>query len=110
MPLHWPNNELVVETESISKNDCDSFKTLWGFKAHPLVEHFNNFNVENARRNKFIVIQISETCLEKSEAYKEDYKNICEIGKERIRRSGDKIKAEHLLAEKILTSVSVYLN
>ena len=40
------------------------------------------------------MVQLPEPCAEKSEAYKAGYKNICEIGKERIRRAGEKIKEE----------------
>ena len=49
------------------------------------------FNSENNKNLKFILVQIPEGTNEKSEAYKAGYKNICEIGKERIRRAGDKI-------------------
>lgn len=52
-------------------------------------------NAEDGGRRKFIMVQLPEPCDEKSEAYKAGYKNICEIGKERIRRAGDKIRAEH---------------
>lgn len=52
-------------------------------------------NAEDGGHRKFIMVQLPEPCNEKSEAYKAGYKNICEIGKERIRRAGDKIKAEH---------------
>ena len=52
-------------------------------------------NAEDGGQRKFIMVQLPEPCDEKSEAYKAGYKNICEIGKERIRRAGDKIKAEH---------------
>lgn len=52
-------------------------------------------NAEDGGDRKFIMVQYQESCDEKSEAYKAGYKNICEIGKERIRRAGDKIKAEH---------------
>ena len=51
---------------------------------------------ENGNR-KFIMVQLPELTDEKSEAYKAGYKNICEIGKERIRRAGAKIKAENPL-------------
>ena len=51
-------------------------------------------NAELGGNRKYILIQLPEACVEKSEAYKAGYKNICEIGKERIRRAGDKIKAE----------------
>ena len=51
-------------------------------------------NVEDGGHRKFIMVQLPEKCDEASEAYKAGYKNICEIGKERIRRAGDKIKSE----------------
>ena len=51
-------------------------------------------NAEDGGYRKFIMIQLSEKTDEKSEAYKAGYKNICEIGKERTRRVGKKIKEE----------------
>ena len=51
-------------------------------------------NAEDGGHRKFIMVQLPEKCDEASEAYKAGYKNICEIGKERIRRAGDKIKSE----------------
>lgn len=53
------------------------------------------FNSEDGGKCKFIMVQIPEEISEKSEAYKAGYKNICEIGKERIRRAGAKIKQEN---------------
>ena len=52
-------------------------------------------NAEDGGKRKFIMVQLPEETEEKSEAYKAGYKNICEIGKERIRRAGKKIKEEH---------------
>ena len=52
-------------------------------------------NAEDKGRRRFIMVQVPEVCDEKSEAYKAGYQNICEIGKERIRRAGDKIKAKY---------------
>lgn len=52
-------------------------------------------NAEDGGHRKFIMVQLPEKCDEKSEAYKAGYKTICEIGKERIRRAGDKIKSEN---------------
>lgn len=52
-------------------------------------------NAEDGGNRKFIMVQWPEETDEKSEAYKAGYKNICEIGKERIRRAGKKIKEEH---------------
>lgn len=51
-------------------------------------------NAGDGGHRKFIMVQLPEKCDEASEAYKAGYKNICEIGKERIRRAGDKIKSE----------------
>ena len=51
-------------------------------------------NAEDGGNRKFIMVQLPEKTDEKSEAYKAGYKNICEIGKERIRRAGEKIKEE----------------
>ena len=48
-------------------------------------------NAEDGGNRKFIMVQLPEPCDEKSEAFKAGYKNICEIGKERIRRAGRKI-------------------
>ena len=58
--------------------------------AHAVIQ----LNAEDGGHRKFIMVQLPEPCDEKSEAYKAGYKTICEIGKERIRRAGDKIKSE----------------
>lgn len=61
--------------------------------AHAVIE----LNAEDKRGRNFVMIQLPEPCDEKSEAYKAGYKNICEIGKERIRRAGEKVKADNPL-------------
>ena len=48
-------------------------------------------NADDGGHRKFIMVQLPEKCDEASEAYKAGYKNICEIGKERIRRAGEKL-------------------
>lgn len=53
-------------------------------------------NAEDGGNRKFIMVQLPEETDKKSEAYKAGYKNICEIGKERIRRAGQKIRNEQL--------------
>ena len=53
-----------------------------------------SLNAEDNKHRKFIMVQLPEPCDEKSEAYKAGYKTICDIGKERIRRAGEKIKQE----------------
>lgn len=55
-------------------------------------------NAEDKGHRKFIMVQLPEVTDEKSEAYKAGYKNICEIGKERIRRAGKKIQEERIEA------------
>lgn len=55
-------------------------------------------NAEDGGNRRFILVQLPELCDEKSEAYKAGYKNICEIGKERIRRAGKKILEEYAQA------------
>lgn len=52
-------------------------------------------NAEDGGHRKFIMVQLPEPCDEKSEAYKAGYSNICEIGKERIRRAAKQIAEEH---------------
>lgn len=59
--------------------------------AHAVIQ----LNAEDGGNRKFIMVQLPEKTDEKSEAYKAGYKNICEIGKERIRRAGKKIKEEN---------------
>lgn len=58
--------------------------------AHAVIQ----LNAEDGGNRKFIMVQLPEETDEKSEAYKAGYKNICEIGKERIRRAGKKIEEE----------------
>lgn len=65
-----------------------------GTTAHAVMDA----NAKECGNRKFIMVQLPEKTDEKSEAFKAGYKNICEIGKERIRRAGKKIKAQ-LMAE-----------
>ena len=60
--------------------------------AHAVIQ----LNAEDGGHRKFIMVQLPEKCDEASEAYKAGYKTICEIGKERIRRAGEKILKEQL--------------
>ena len=59
--------------------------------AHAVIQQ----NVEDLGERNFIMVQLPEITDQDSEAYNKGYKNICEIGKERIRRSGDKIVSEN---------------
>ena len=76
-----------------------------GFDYHDIVMDFFSgsattahavmqLNAEDGGHRKFIMVQLQESCGENSEAYKAGYKNICEIGKERIRRAGEKIRID----------------
>lgn len=65
-------------------------------------------NAEDGGSRKFIMVQLPEETSEDSEAYKAGYKNICEIGKERIRRAGKVIKEEHPEAKDLDTGFRVF--
>ena len=72
--------------------------------AHALME----LNKDDGGRRKFILVQVPEKCSEKEEAIKKGYKTICDIGEERIRRAGKKIKEENgLTADKLDTGFRV---
>ena len=77
---------------STNKNDIilDFFSGL-ATTAHAVMK----LNAEDGGNRKFIMVQLPEECPEKSEARKAGYENICEIGKERIRRAGEKIVKEN---------------
>ena len=70
------NNDLILDFFSGSATTAHSVMKL---------------NAEDEANRKYILVQLPEETDEKSEAYKAGYKNICEIGKERIRRAGEKI-------------------
>ena len=77
---------------------CDDMIILDFFSGSATTAHaVMQLNAEDGGHRKFIMVQLPESCDEKSEAFKAGYKNICEIGKERIRRAGDKIKADNPL-------------
>ncbi len=86
--------ESLVETLILQATDKDSiildFFSGSATTAHAVMQ----LNAKNNGHRKFIMVQLPEKCDEKSEAYKAGYKTICEIGKERIRRAGEKIKSE----------------
>lgn len=83
--------ELIKAGASFDK-DCIVFDFFSGSSstAHAVMQ----LNAEDGGHRKFIMVQLPEETDEKSEAYKAGYKNICEIGKERIRRAGNKILEE----------------
>lgn len=87
-------NLLLRCLKMITKFDKDSlildFFSGSATTAHAVMQ----LNSEDGGNRKFIMVQLPEKTDEKSEAFKAGYKNICEIGKERIRRAGKKIKEE----------------
>lgn len=83
--------------EIINDKDCVVLDFFSGSSS--TADAVMQMNVNDNGHRKFIMVQLPEVCREKSDAYKVGYINICEIGKERIRRAGDKIKAEHLDAD-----------
>ena len=80
----------MLKIASESDFICLDFFSGSATTAHAVMQ----LNAEDGGHRKFIMVQLPEKCDEKSEAYKAGYKNICEIGKERIRRAGEKIKSE----------------
>lgn len=73
----------------------DDFIVLDFFSGSATTAHaVMKLNADVGGKRKFIMVQLPEDCAVGTEAAKAGYKNICEIGKERIRRAGDKIKAE----------------
>lgn len=80
-----------IQSMILSNNDIVmDFFSGSATTAHAVMQ----LNAKDGGHRKFIMVQLPEKCDEKSEAYKAGYKNICEIGKERIRRAGEKIKSE----------------
>ena len=87
---------MIKKTIEIGSNNFDiilDFFSGSATTAHSVMQ----LNAEDGGNRKYIMVQLLELCDESSEAYKAGYKNICEIGKERIRRAGEKIKSDESL-------------
>jgi adenine-specific DNA-methyltransferase len=85
--------ELILGSTILSKKEKNiilDFYSGSSTTAHAVMQ----LNAEDGGNRKFIMVQLPEETDPKSEAYKAGYKNICEIGKERIRRAGKKIEEE----------------
>ena len=80
----------IIKTNSANDSLILDFFSGSATTAHAVMK----LNAEDGGNRKFIMVQLPEVCAETSEAYKAGFKNICEIGKERIRRAGQKIKDE----------------
>ena len=85
--------EFIQGATILSKNSEDIILDFFSGSS-TTAQAVMQMNGEDGGNRKFIMIQLPEETEEKSEAYKAGYKNICEIGKERIRRAGKKIKEE----------------
>ena len=96
LPFDNPKSKILM-MELIKLCDCSKNDVILDFfsgsatTAHAVMQ----LNAEDGGNRKFIMVQLPELTDEKSEAYKAGYKNICEIGKERIRRAGKKIIEEN---------------
>ena len=93
MKSNFTDNEVVLDFFSGSATS-----------AHAVMQ----LNAEDGGNRKFIMVQLPEKTPEGSEAFIAGYKNICEIGKERIRRAGKKIKEEHPEAKALDTGFRVF--
>lgn len=96
VPFDTPKpTRLISRILQLSTNLDDEDIILDFFSGSATTAHaVMQLNAEDGGNRRFIMVQLPEPCDEKSEAYKAGYKTIAEIGKERIRRAGAKIKAE----------------
>ena len=95
---------LKIITNSNSNDIILDFFSGSATTAHAVMQ----LNAEDGGNRKYIMVQLPQLCDEKTEAYKNGYKNICEIGKERIRRAGSKIKEEMENTENLDTGFRVF--
>jgi adenine-specific DNA-methyltransferase len=92
----YPKPVDLVKRFILMANVLDNALVLDFFAGSSTTAHaVMQLNAEDGGNRKFIMVQLPEPCDEKSEAYKAGFKNISEIGKERIRRAGEKIKEEN---------------
>ena len=92
-PKHLHLMEYIIRATMDKTSTILDFFSGSATTAHAVMQ----LNAEDGGHRKFIMVQLPEPCDENSEAFKAGYKNICEIGKERIRRAGEKIKEENPL-------------
>ena len=95
-----PLSDIKKLTEYITSGDDIILDFVSGSAttAHAVMQ----LNAEDGGNRQFILVQLPEACDEQSEAYRAGYKNICEIGKERIRRAGTRIIEEKAHLKKVL--------
>lgn len=100
VPLIQRCLQLYSDTHSIILDFFSGSATT----AHAVMQ----LNAEDKGNRKYIMVQLPEQTAEDSEAYKAGYDNICELGKERIRRAGRKIKEEYPEAKNLDTGFRVF--
>ena len=98
IPFDSPKNpDVIAELIRLSNTGTNGVIIDFFSGSASTAQAVMQLNAEDSGYRKFIMVQLPEPCGEKTEAFKAGYKNICEIGKERIRRAGDKIKADNPL-------------
>ncbi|MFR5901699.1 MAG: site-specific DNA-methyltransferase, partial [Neglectibacter timonensis] len=103
IPFDSPKNpDVIAELIRLSNTGTNGVIIDFFSGSASTAQAVMQLNAEDGGHRKFIMVQLPEPCGEKTEAFKAGYKNICEIGKERIRRAGDKIKADTPLGTKDL--------
>lgn len=93
--FEFPKPVSLIDKLMVAGSNFDSY-VLDFFSGSATTAHaVMDLNAEDGGKRKYIMVQLPEATDENSKAYKAGYKNICEIGKERIRRAGDKILADN---------------
>ena len=90
-PFDTPKPTTLIEQMLRIGTDKDSIVIDFFSGSATTADSVMKLNSEDGGNRQFIMVQIPELCDEKSDAFKQGYKNICEIGKERIRRAGKKL-------------------
>ena len=90
-PIRLVQKTLQLSSDASEPELILDFFSGSGVTAHAVMQ----LNAEDGGNRKFIMVQLPEECAPESEAAKAGYANICEIGKERIRRAGEKIKIDN---------------
>ena len=95
-PFDFPKPSKLIYTllSQVIRKDNNAIVTDFFSGSATTAHAVMKLNAEDGGNRKFIMVQLPELTDKQSEAYKAGYKNICEIGEERIRRAGEQIKAE----------------
>ncbi|MCM3618443.1 site-specific DNA-methyltransferase [Sutcliffiella horikoshii] len=108
IPFDSPKSTEVIK-ELLKMLSDDNATVLDFFSGSSSTAHaVLKLNAEEQAARKFIMVQLQEPTDEKSDAYKAGYKNICEIGKDRIRKVGEKIKTLHALTDEFDIGFKVF--